>query len=210
MKCGFSRTTSSGTFTVYHKKLTKCEAKKFCRDKGHILAPVTTQEDKDALLDLLDDECEEHYGATVYLLGLDITPCGKTQERTFTNGVAYDKSTHGRLYEDYNTPDSKCPIAYLHMLADALIIGHEPQCISQKLRFFCLDQSTATASPIVKEGEQGVKMSISQASMVAGGVLAAFGCLALATAKIYRQKNKFESEVRVLESEVRALKSETL
>ena len=207
MKRGFSLSTSSGTFTVYHKKLTKCEAKKFCRDKGHILAPVTTKQDKDALLELLHPTCEEHYGATTYLLGLDITPCGKTQDRVFTNGLAYDKNTHGRLYEDYNTPDSKCPIVYLQNIAEMLIIGHEPQCISQKSRFFCLDQSTA--SPIVKEVDQGIKMSTTEATLAASGVLAAFGCLALATAKIYKQKKKFENEVHVLEKEVCVLRNVT-
>ena len=200
MDCGFSTTTSSGTFTAYNKKLTKCEAKKFCRDKGHILAPITTQEDKTAVLKLLDTRCDEHKGGEFYLVGLDITPCGESQDRTFSNGLNYVESVHGKLYEDYNTPDTKCPTAVANSIVKTLEIGMEPHCISQRMRFLCLDQSTAVASPIAKEDGQYIKLSITQATIAAGGIFVAFMCLSVATAKFYRQKTKLEKEALKNES----------
>ena len=194
MTCGYTTATSSGTFTVYNKELTKCEAKRFCRDKGHILAPITTQEDKNAVLKLLDPSCDIHKGGEIYLVGLDITPCGKSQDRTFTNGQSYKESVHGHLYEDYNDPDTKCPIAYFDSIIESLEISKEPQCISQRQRFLCLDQSTAVASPIVKDDDHYIKLSATQAAITAGGIFIAFGCLALATAKFYSQKKKLEQE----------------
>ena len=57
MSCKTSITTSSGTFSFSEKVMSRCEAKKYCRDKDAILAPITTQEDKDAVKKMLDSDC---------------------------------------------------------------------------------------------------------------------------------------------------------
>ena len=64
MDCKYSTTTSSGTFTVYNQLLHKCTATKFCKEKGHILAPITTLEDKEALTKLLHPYCDIHKNMT--------------------------------------------------------------------------------------------------------------------------------------------------
>ena len=196
MPCTNTTTTASGTFTVYNKELTKCEAKRFCREKGHILAPITTQQDKDAVYKLLDPRCKEHQGFKFYHLGLDITPCGDTQDRVFTNGVKYDKDIHGSLYIDFNTPQSKCPLAYIQYNSDTpFVIGHKPGCYPQKLKFLCLDQSTAAASPITQSKVGSFTVNANQIILAAGGVLVAFGCFAFATAKFYRENKLLKKEL---------------
>ena len=193
MPCSNTTTTSSGTFTVYQKEMTKCEAKQFCRDKGHILAPITTMEDRDAVHKMLDWNCVEHQGSFVYHLGLDITPCGKKQDRVFSNGLQFDEKVHGKLYKDFTTPDSKCPLAYLRWYADEpFVIGHEPQCHPQTLKFLCLDRSNAVASQIMRSDDKNIKISTTQALVAVLGVFAIFGGL---IGKIYIQKKVLEKQV---------------
>lgn len=184
MPCSNKVTTSSGTFTAYNNEMTRCEAKKFCQKKGHILAPITSQVDKDAVLKMLDQNCPQHKGNFYYHTGLDLTYCGKKQERIFTNGVKYDEGTHGTLYTGGYKHDSKCPLAYMASILDrSLLIAAKPNCYPQNLRVVCLDQSTAVASPVVQEKPGYYKVSSAQALVAVGGFCAVFGCLVLAIGK---------------------------
>ena len=76
MPCSNKVTTASGTFTAYNDLMTHCRAKKFCKEKGQILAPVTNQKDVDALKKMLDHSCPMHYGVYNYHIGLDVNQCG--------------------------------------------------------------------------------------------------------------------------------------
>ena len=196
MDCKYSTTTASGTFTVYNQMLHKCTATKFCKEKGHILAPITTLEDKEALTKLLHPDCDIHKGVRHYHIGLDITPCGETQDRVFSNGVIYDKNVHGHLYDDFNTPKTTCPLAYIHYLyyTNRLVIGAKNGCRQQPMKVICLDQSTATAQPIVKNDDY-LKLSQTQTLVAVGGVFFVVGCLVLAVAKLYRQNKVLKKEL---------------
>ena len=197
MTCGYSTTTPSGTFTVYNQLLDKCSATKFCKKKGHILAPILTNEDKAAVRKLIDPLCDIHQGVRHYHLGLDITPCGNAQDRVFSNGVKYNKDVHGHLYIDYNTPATKCPLAYISYLYGPirLVIGTKNNCEQEPMKFICLDQSTATASGITKNEDDYYKVSSKKALVAVGGAFIAFGCLAMVTLRFYRQNNLLKKEL---------------
>ena len=83
----------------------------------------------------------------------------------------------------------------LENVIKTLIIGSEAQCLPQRLRFLCIVQSTAVASPFMKDDYQYVKLSTTQASVALCGVLAALGCLGFATVMFYRQNKKLDKEV---------------
>ena len=207
MSCGYSIKTSSGTFTVYNQLLDKCAATKFCQRKGQILAPIVSQEDKDAITKLLNPDCKIHQGVRHYHIGLDVTPCGGSQDRVFTNGVIYDKNVHGHLYDDYITNKEKCPLAYMHYFRSRnfLIIGDKNNCEPEPMKFLCLDQSTATSSPITQKKTDNFEVSPTQAVVGMGGIFIAFGCLAMATLKFYRQSKTLKTELNAL-NEVYGLK----
>ena len=197
MSCPKSVTTSSGTFSFSEKQMTRCEAKKYCRERGQILAPITTQEDKDAVLTMFNDKCFNHYSESFYHIGLDVFPCGDTQERVFTNGVKYDAIIHGHLYADYGKPDHKCPQSYLKSLSlirTPFIIGTKPNCFPQKHRALCLDQSTATASAVTKKKTENFEVSPTKVLVGTGGIFIVFIGSILLVVKLYKSKEKLRKE----------------
>ena len=201
MNCGYSVKTSSGTFTVYNQLLDKCAATKFCKEKGHILAPISTLEDKEALTKLLHADCDIHKGVRHYHIGLDITPCGGGQDRVFSNGVIYDKNVHGHLYVDkYITAQEKCPLAYMHYFysMNRLVIGTRRRCEQQPMKVLCLDQSTAASSPITQREDDHYKVSSSEAVIGLVGNLVVVGCLALVALKFYRQSKMLKTELNAV------------
>ena len=202
MRCSLKTTTSSGTFTIVNTRLSRCEAKKYCKERNQILAPITNDVDKTAILDLIDPRCAIHRGDKHYHIGLEVTACGDTQERTFSNGVAYDKAVHGHLYDDLDLLEryKKCPMAYMwYYTPKKLIIGREEGCGIAKYRFICLDQSTATSSPISQEKSDLFQFSSSQALVAVGVVFAVVGCFAVTTTKMYRRNKFLEEKVEALE-----------
>ena len=120
-KCATVVNTPTGRFTFHKKRMSVCEAKKFCAQRGEILAPVTNKADFDALYKAAREgnnpSCPFHHDDMIlYSLGLDITPCGKgKQDRIFTNGVLWDKNVHEKLYTDYQDSwNSNCAYAVMN------------------------------------------------------------------------------------------------
>ena len=200
MSCIKSITTSSGTFSISDEKMTRCEAKKYCRDKGQILAPITTQKDKDAVVKMINPYCLSNNGEGFLHIGLDVFPCGDKQYRVFTNGIEFDPKIHGHLYADLSEVDDKCPQAYFERISTkTLKIGIKPWCYPQKHKALCLDQSTATASGITQKEADHYKVSSTQAVIVIGGFLfVLIGCLVVIV-KLYKSKNKLEKKFFDLE-----------
>ena len=204
MSCPKSVTTSSGTFSYSERQMTRCEAKKYCRERGQILAPITTQEDKDAVLTMFNEKCFNHYTESFYHIGLDVFPCGDTQERVFTNGVKYDANIHGHLYADYGKPDHKCPQSYLESLNwNPFTIGTKPNCYPQTHRALCLDQSTATASGITQKEADHYKVSTTQAVVAIGGFFFVVVGSLFVIVKLYKSKEKFRQENELLRNSSR-------
>ena len=201
MSCIKSIKTSSGTFSFSEKEMTRCEAKKYCRERGQILAPITTTEDKEAVLKMLDPDCVDYYSETFYHIGLDVYPCGDKQERVFTNGVEYNKDVHGHLYDDLSIPNEKCPQAYLDSTDhNPFTIGSKDHCYPQPRRALCLDQSTAAASSITLNEADHYKVSSTQAVVGMGAFFViVVGSLAFA-AQLYKSKNYWKN--KFYESEI--------
>ena len=197
MPCSNKVTTASGTFTAYNSQMSRCEAKKFCEKKNHILAPITNKADKDAVLKMLNpEECPMHGGKLTYHIGLDVSYCGESQERVFSNGVKYDDKIHGPLYTDASLPSDKCPFAYLVSVTNMnLVIGIKPGCNIQKTKVLCLDQTTAAASPLVQKKDDFYKFSSTNILIGVGAICTVFGCLVIATVKVYRYVRYLEKEL---------------
>ena len=146
-KCTTVVNTASGEFTFHSEVMSRCEAKKFCKKEGGILAPVTNREDLNALKEAAynkNKDCPFHYGVHQYNVGLDITPCGyKKQDRWFTNGVKWDKKVHGPLYEETDTSlVYPCTYAgffpYTGNNGDMIIALRGDNCDEVPFRFICL------------------------------------------------------------------------
>ena len=57
-ECKTEVTTKSGRFTFYNESVPRCQAKLKCLERGEILAPITNQEDLDAIRGIMNWECE--------------------------------------------------------------------------------------------------------------------------------------------------------
>ena len=188
MPCSNKVKTASGTFTAYNDVMSHCKAKSFCEKKSQILAPVTNQNDLDALVEMLDHSCPQHWGENNYHIGLDVNQCGVSEDRVFTNGVKYDKAIHGNLYDDYSEADVECPLAWMDCISPMpLMIDNKPNCYPEKMRVICLDQSTATASPVVQENSDSFE--VTQSLSAIGGVCVVVGSIAFAAVMYKRNKD---------------------
>ena len=198
MSCTKSITTSSGTFSYSDTTMTRCEAKKYCRDEGKILAPITTQEDKDAVMKLLDYKCSKFH---MYHIGLDVHHCGSQQERVFTNGITYDSKTHGKLYDDLGEPKDKCPETFLMYFSSnpLKISANDPNCWPSHYRALCLDQTTAVSSPISQDNSEFVKLNLTQSLAMFGGIFCAFVGVFGFAIKMYKRSKHFETKLYELE-----------
>ena len=201
MSCITNTTTSSGTFLFSKGHMTRCEAKKFCREKGGVLAPITTQKDKDAVLEMINPECFEHYLDNMYHIGLDVHNCGDQQERVFSNGITYDKNVHGHLYDDLGEPEDKCPETYLmYSSGNPLkISSNDPKCKQSHYRALCLVPPTTESSPVSADESNYVKLNVNYLAAASGGIFCAFlGVFAFA-AKMHKRSKLLEEKLFDLE-----------
>ena len=203
MSCKTSITTSSGTFSFSEKVMTKCEAKKYCRDKDAILAPITTQEDKDAVMKMLESDCSvwKQYTDSMYHIGLDVYPCGNQQERVFTNGVVYNKDIHGPLYDDVSETEDKCPWSYMmYFSGSPLKISELRNCIPQPSRALCLKPPAAVSSPITQGNVDYIKLDFNQSVAVFGGMFCFTLGIVVFAAKAYKRSKYLERKLCDLEN----------
>ena len=187
-KCATEVNTPSGRFTFHKDRMSVCEAKKFCAQRGEILAPITNQADFDALHKAVvegnNPSCPFHYmDIMLYSIGLDITPCGKgKQDRIFTNGVAWDNDVHGKLYYDYGG-NKNCLFAVMdnQYISKPAIYSYGSECYQTTQRVICLKE--AVPSNYSSTGCSGSSVSQAITSQVSykgnfvGGLLVA--CLSL-------------------------------
>ena len=147
--CPSEVTTPTGKFTFHQEKMSMCEAKKFCAAKGEILAPITNKEDFSAVYKTLlsgDHEGCWLQGFNTFMIGLDITPCGRgKQERFFTNGEAWDQNVHGKLYFDHiNSWFKPCVWASIDYDMNQPSLNMWLGCYKFPKRFICLKPADPT------------------------------------------------------------------
>ena len=121
MSCKSSITTATGTFTAYPEIATKCEAEKFCKERGQILAPFTNDVDMRAVIKMFNDNykngCSTFHSnqLTSYRIGLNFekTVLGFVP-KMFSNGEAWSYKKHKSLYKYKPLRKLACPVAAFH------------------------------------------------------------------------------------------------
>ena len=142
MPCHNSVKTATGKFTLYTEQVSRCEAKRKCRRKGKILAPITNREDLKAIKSLqrhneFSRECPHGHGHfSYYHVGLDVQNIGGKLIRGFTDGTKWDDCEMSGLYHVINFPEK--PIAMFGTdLQESLMIREETE-EAAKYRYICL------------------------------------------------------------------------
>ena len=200
--------TSTGVFTFFDEDVTKGEAIEKCKIINQILAPVTNNEDAQALLKAYDpDNCPIHKSWKNYHVGLDLFTFDDKVVKIFSNEVIWDDAKHDPLYNDL-TKDyfrvwknySKCPDVFLDIAPThgdkLLVVLPGTNICSTRRRYVCLKPSSkpcGSASALVEEG--GSFQAASGALVGFVGAFVLMGLVVLAV-KLMRKKpaNKNENE----------------
>ena len=199
--CKKKVTTSSGTFYAHNTKRYKCGAERYCKDRGQILAPITTQEDKDAITEMLED-CGGKNILQSYNTGLEINMCGGKAHWDFSNGVKWD---HGPLYGGFNVVKKqlangrRCGRGFFEVAeGGGLGVRTSANCDDKsKMRYICLDPAKPKASALGRGDESGVLFSNFSLTVVFGMLLAVVLVLVCVSVKSYRPIRKLRKENRI-------------
>ena len=206
--CARSVTTPTGTFTYFSKEVTSCQAKIECAKRGQILAPITNEQDRDALRSIAkleDPTCKFHYGYKKYHIGLDIKKCGDRIHRIFSNNVVYNKTLHGGLYR-WNGNKSKDTNRATYTPYKQMLFVVTDYAMDDKRRFICLKPNTnsSTAEPIIEK--EVVYNPSSNMLFILGSFVVAFVGVMLILSSKMKKKNK---EMIKLKNEIDSLKNES-
>ena len=201
MLCKDTIATKSGVFTFYDELVTKKEAKLKCKEKGEVLAPVFTQRDKQKIIDLFESN-QGIYNCVfrttsggVYWVGLDIKFDNNTnkEKKVFSNGAKWKEHRHRKIYKDFRTKYTPCPITFFDPLVVeevtpfAIDGQHMKWCGKTKHRYFCFKAKTGSSSKLTVEDKE---ISISELS-VPLGILAAAAVLVIGVlAGLHLRKRK--------------------
>ena len=199
-KCTTQVTTSTGVFTFHDELVLKGEARRKCKEKGELLAPVTNYEDSQALLKAFDpDNCAFHRYYGFYHIGLDLYSYKNELVKVFPNEVVWNDTIHGPLYYDHTEEYykfwgeySKCPMALLSIKVNKgkkpLIIQTGNTICDYKRRYVCLKPASncGSASASVKESNA----ASGQVSLVALGGMIGFSVAFLIGLIMYRFKKR--------------------
>ena len=204
MSCINSVTTKTGTFTFYNEFVTKCEAELKCLKKGELLAPITKKRDANRIMKLFKSNTGKEncvFGtnsASSYWLGLDITFNKDKQEKVFSNGVRWNDKKHSKIYTDYLTEYTDCPVALFEPFAveePFPLVWETRYCnYSQTNKYVCFKPSNikATAECVTQEKENVENGIFLPIGVVAAAILI-FAIGAFGAGVLY-QKSKVENK----------------
>ena len=153
--CPTSVTTKSGTFSFHTEEVPSCKAKKICASMGRILAPITNEEDRNAIHSITSQKCGIFKGRRydAYHVGLDNIVCDNETHRVFTNGVEYNETLHGEFYYIFSRKKKKSNcLASLWATGSPVersqvsVIRMPDTCEDYRRRFICLDPAKAGSS----------------------------------------------------------------
>ena len=191
-------TTKSGTFTVHGQRISKCKAKKICESNGEILAPIETKEDLDAIHELLMQGCGVFKYLPLFHTGLDMAVCGKEEKRVFTDGVKYNETLHGSLYEEVSfASESNVRIAAIgETVLEIIYIIPDDRCGEMEANFICLKPATPAgkSEALVKNADLH---SFNNLAFLAFAIpTMAFFCAVVVAVRFYRRNRVLEEEKR--------------
>ena len=194
-------TTKSGTFTFHDQLVRRCKAKKICESKGEILAPVENKEDSHALFEVTMQECGMFLDVPEFHTGLDITLCGNKEERVFTDGVKWNQTIHGSLYEEIlpipDLANARTPL-YGGTLKDIVYITPDNYCGPLISNFICLKPAkpTGESEALLKNADLH---SFNNLAFLAFAIpTVAFFCAVGIAMKFYRRNRVLEEEKRTM------------
>ena len=211
MTCLNSVTTSTGKFTLYYDRVSRCQAKKRCKESGQILAPIKNKSDLDAIINLqknndYSESCvwgNAYWGK--YHVGLDVKNVGGTLFREFTDGTKWDECEMGDLYL-VNQPH-KCPRALYENLkgAELSIAPENYECNSKTAlaQYICLkpaENTSVTSAEHLVQGNSGSNSFILTTAI--GGAAFMAVCVFATVGLMIRMKNK----VKNCEEEMKMMK----
>ena len=157
--------------------------------------------------------CAFHTGWQEYLIGLDVTPCGKgKQDRVFTNGVVWNEAVHGKLYID--TADSlnePCVFASYSVEYSKPTLGRWPDCRQGTFKFICLKPAEPVDAQVSSEScnsqSEALKSSGNNQSFFALGLVSCLASVAVVFAfiavkylKKYRAVEEKQAQVEKMSS----------
>ena len=223
-KCANSVTTKTGTFTFYTQKVTSCQAEKFCRGLGHILAPITNMEDKRALHKVADQRCgifsTPDDWSESYHVGLSNKFCGNEVYRVFSNGAAWNETLHRKMYWITGMKNSCYSTLWTPVngiTSRMSVLARRKDCSDWNLRFVCLDPAEKKSD--CAANKVGANESVKSEAVVSGNVnsilwqlvgfcVLASICLLLFVIRMLRSQNKcLKINVDVLKEEIKVLKT---
>ena len=216
--CNTEVTTPTGKFTFHFQRMSYCEAKKFCAEKNEILAPITNRNDFDVLKKAViagnHPGCQFYNFDPEYLIGLDITPCGKgKQDRVFTNGEVWNEAVHGKLYLSFfDTWNDPCVFATLDSDYNGPTLAHwAPNCRQRTIKFICLKPAVPVDAQVSSEScnsqSEALKSSGNNQSFFALGLVACLASVAVVFAfvavkyfKKYRAVEEKQAQIEKISS----------
>ena len=136
--CGDSLTTSAGTYTFYDSKMNKNDAAKFCKDKGQILAPITSQGEFDKVHQFVNKCCST---VTTYHIGLFVF--GK-DVKMFTNCEEWDSAKHDSLFR-WHMGDGPCYEPYYFPMDGKMSVSEDSRCGISHRKPICFKAANAQA-----------------------------------------------------------------
>ena len=172
--CPTSVTTKTGTFTFHAQKVTSCQAEKFCRGLGQILAPITNVEDHEALQKVADQRCgifeKPNDQITSYHVGLNNVFCGNEVYRVFPNGVAWNETLHGKMY--WITKDKGTCFSTLYTPLGGIegsisVLARRKDCSDWKFRFICLHPASKECNCAVNNVDSGANEHVKSEAVFA-------------------------------------------
>ena len=157
--CSDSLTTSRGTYTFYESEMNKNDAAKFCEDKGQILAPITSQEEFDAMHNHVI-KCGNLCGINVYHIGLYVF--GK-DVKLFSNCEKWDSAKHEKLFY-WDMEDGPCYRTYYIPHENEMSVESTNACGATEMRPICFkaaDKQTQNAETLRQSESSNSYSSIS-------------------------------------------------
>ena len=207
--CGTSVKTPTGVFTFYDKRVTYCQAKVECQNRGQILAPFTNEEDIQAVRSVVqidNENCTFHYGDYDYHIGLDVNICGGVQTRLFTNNVVWNETEHGKLYKWVGSETKDINVAAFSSYFSKSLFIIQDFDRDRMRRFICLKPSSKAPSCPASLSAENSLQSYSLSFLCGAVMMAVVGSVFMLSVK---KKEMIErNELVKLRNEIKALKIE--
>ena len=151
--------TRKGTYTLPTADfVTKSVAEDRCVRIGATLAPFTEKSEFDAVMEAMH-QCEPMDWQGGYPRYVGLIVADDNSSRIFSNGVEFDWSVHGRLYQENLVEMPRhCPYAMMdYYQKDRLQIGRKRNCFWPEINYICFKKKRRAISCAVASSSANLK-----------------------------------------------------